>query len=279
MRETLDNRPSTGKSIDSHRYHFPSVSTFRDGISEWERHPADGYSSSASVSQINSGKKLLTTGDVSTVAQAQTMIDRFNEEIPSLRRVWTPAVAGFFPNVPAFLAGEPESMWRMDDDSSDRAPIRVWVGVMSSGGISDEELIRRGAALAAFGMALSERRPVLITPYYAMGDASGGRNGTKGTLVSWDLQSSPIVLSEVMACIAHPDVIRYLGWYVCGNLLGVSTGCWYPDFLDEKWMRRALGCADDDIWLPSAMYGDQLINRPIEWIKQEITKHISDEGE
>ena len=270
MIEKLDNRPSTGLTITSIRHHFATVSQFSQWVTERERETGSFGDYNA-----RNGLELLSTGDTSTVAEAQKMIDRFNEEILSLRRVWQPAVAGFFPNVPAFLAGEPESMWRIADDSSGNAPIRVWVGVMSRGGIADSELVQRGAALAAFAMALSERRPVLITPYYAMGNASGGRGGNAGTLISWDLQSSPIVLSEVMGCVAHPNVVRYLGWHVCSKF-GNSIGCWYPDFLNENWMRRALGCADDDIWLPSAMIADDLINKPIEWIKREIAKHVSE---
>lgn len=256
------------------REHYYSVSAFEAGIEEVGR-PTNGISKRSFdwPDEIKAGFEALHNGDASLVAEAQALIDRFQEEIPSLRRTWQPSVAGFFPNVPAFLSGEPESMWRIADEESDRAPVRVWVGVSSSMGIGPTDLIKRGAALAAFAMALSERRPVLITPYFNLANASQ----TIGTLVSYDLQSSPIVLSEIMASVANPCVTRNLGLHFQYMLEPRTEGVWFPRFADEKWMRECLGCEDADVWLPGIHLRDELITNPIAWIKREIARHLGEE--
>ena len=267
------------QGIDIQRFHFGSTSELADWIKTLTPKPGGFFF------QSDSGLRTLREGSTTYLPQAQKLIDRFNEEIPTLRRVWQPSIAGFFPNVPAYLTGEPESMWHMANDESDKAPIRVWVGVTSSASITNDDLIERGAALSAFAMALSERRPVLISPYWTLGN--GGANphsmtgGEFGNVVSWDMQSSPIVLSEVIPCLSDPNIIRYLGLdagYSLDRRIP-RVGPWFPNELNEQWMRECLGAADDDVWLPAIFSRSGLISNPIEWIKQQIAKHIGEEGE
>jgi hypothetical protein len=272
-------RNRSGQNVRVNHFHFASPNRFLDWVTEMER-PTNGRSvilnsRFASPSQVENGKRVLREGDTSNLPAAQKLIDRFNEDISSLRRVWQPSIAGFFPNVPAFLMGEPESMWRVDTEDSDTAPIRVWVGLGSSGAITSDQLIKRGAALSAFALALSERRPVFITPYWDLGH----RLNDRGTLISFDLQASPVVLSEVIAALTNPDFGRYLALHAA-FLVDPSTpasGPWFPGALDEKWMRGCLGCEDADIWLPGVMSGDKTITDPVAWIKQEIAKHIGEQ--
>lgn len=277
---TVEYRVNGGKQVKVNRFHFENVSAFLDWLAEIEK-PVDGKSTVTerfhARSQVDNGKRVMREGDTSSVAEAQAMIDKFQDEIPSLRRVWTPTVAGFFPNVPAFLAGEPESMWRMDDDSSDRAPIRIWVGIGSSSSVTREQLIKRGAALAAFALALSERRPVYITPWWDLGNGTQ----TAGELISFDLKSSPVVLSEIIAALVNPDVTRYLGLHAA-FIVDRSTpdsGPWFPNAFNEKWMRECLGCGESDIWMPGIHTTDKMLTDPIGWIKREIAKHIADEDD
>lgn len=263
------------------RFHFNTIGALTEWIKEIEA-PTRGRSMKTAKGygpMIEAGKYVLQNGDTKDVAAAQALIDKFNEEIPSLRRVWQSSVAGFFPNVPAFLAGEPESMWHMANEESDRAPLRVWVGLTSSSSVSTLQLVKRGAALAAFAIALSERRPVIITPYWEVGDDT--KRGTKGNLISWDLQGSPIVLSEVMACLVNPNLTRYLGLHV--NALVDSSlpdsGPWFPNAFNEPWMRECLGCDDNDVWLPGIWGDDAMIDNPVAWIKEKVAKYLGEEME
>lgn len=263
-----------GKTVTVRREHFYSATA----LATWVRELRGRTSTRGSYYDRGSrGIQVLEQGSTEHLAEAQRYIDQINTEIPTLRKVWKSDVAGFFPNVPAYLAGEPENMWRMDSDESSAAPIRVWVGVGSSAAFSERDLIKRGAILAAFAMALSERRPVLLTPYWQMGDAAA----TRGSLISWDLQSSPLVLSEVMGCLSDPLVIRDLGLdtnYRYDRTLE-TAGYWMPGGFEEKRMREYLGCDEQDVWLPALHLLDTLMNNPVEWVRHQIARHLGEASE
>lgn len=265
------------EGVRGHRYHYGSVAALIQGIADLEK--IGRGDTVATSSEIDRGKVALRNGDLTNVETAQKLIAQVMHSIPTLRREWKSDVAGFFPNVPAFLAGEPESMWRAELEESDTTPIRIWVGVMSSGAISESELVKRGTTIAALAIALSERRPVLITPYVNLGNGGRGAYGNSGAIVSWDLQSSPASLSELMANLAHPNLVRHLGWHMChlaAQSHGTDTaGGWFPNFLNETKMRQFLGCDEQDVWLPSAMVTDDLITKPVEWINREIARHLA----
>lgn len=218
---------------------------------------------------VRQGINFLLNGDSSLVAQAQEMSKKFTENIPSLRKTWASDVAGFFPNVPAYLAGEPESMWRMDTEETDTTPIRIWVGVNSHHAVTRDALLKRGVALAAFAMALSERRTVLITPYTGFYLASGPGGHEQASFISWDLQASPFVFSQLCS-LMNPEIIRNLS--IRARLFqATSQNRKYE--VSERIARRILGCDEQDIWLGPADIYDVLSYRPEDWIKKQLVKY------
>jgi hypothetical protein len=253
--------------------HFASPAVYASWMQENSRthqHRHVCYSSVESDRPyVEQGIRLLEIGDDSIVARAQEMARQFTEQIPSLRKMWATDVAGFFPNVPAYLAGEPESMWRMDTEETDTTPLRIWVGVASTYNVTPEQMLNRGIALAAFAIALSERRPVFITPYQQVVCKNG-----ESAYVSWDLQTSPMVYSQLCS-LADVNITRYVGIRSCSL---VNPGCNDTAYLTPiERVRRVLGAAEEDIVLGPANSFDPLLNNPTKWIKENLDKALGEE--
>ncbi len=263
---------------------------FRDGnalVKWYNETPVPHYniigdSMAAPIDKINEGLRLVTFGTVKHNEKMKALTSKFQNEIPSLARVWRADVAGFFPNVPAFLAGEPASMWAMPQDKVNNAPLRIWVGLACSGGITDESLAIRGTALAAFAVAMSERRTVLITPFGSIGTMWGDakRDKQEVGLFSWDMGTSPISYAEVGAGIIEPDTARYLRRAVSSKLNPLATLHHIPGkpegYQEPETLRTLLGAADDDLILPHLSLLDPIVNDPIGWIQRNIERYIGE---
>lgn len=236
------------------------------------------------------GLSLMRTGDNKAVARARELLNKFTEELPSITQKWTLEVAGGFVNVGAFLAGDPEHMWRQEEDKIDSTPLRVWLGLTSSIGVTPTQIFERGIALAAFALALSERRTVYLTPYVLLGAGNtSSRYRTRetqddysqpdGAIISWDLQTSPLILSEISAALTRSEVTRALGLSACYALNSACNGSWIDCYQNEPKMRRLLGCAQDDVWIGSIHLQDPLLTDPIKWVKEQLAFFTHAEAE
>lgn len=273
--------------------HFTSSQAFAAWIRERRAACAieSRYGSSSRRSGVDVGLQQLEQGDETNVERARALLTEFQETIEVLQYKWEHSVAGAFPNVPAYLSNAPKSMWAKKRILSDRSPLRIWVGLTSSGGIEEEALAKRGVTLAAFAMAISGKRPVLISPYVNLGnDSSAGyRYGrgrsyarssdsyTQNALISWDISTSPLVLSELLACLSSPNITRHLGLSVCCMLNSGVTGAWHSDYANEEAMREHLGAKPGDMYLPSIHLYDPILNDPIKWLKTNIAKYSEEE--
>lgn len=222
------------------------------------------------IPDMQQGLSILKGGDTTHVETARSMVSQFTQEIEVPHTTWQHDVAGFFPDVPAFLAGEPENMWVQQAETSDSTPVRIWVGVSSSWGVDYAQLAKRGAAIAAFAIALSERRPVYITPFVIDGDSPHNYR----CAISWDLQTSPMILSEVVGHLAHPSVIRHLGLHTTGLLDSKSNGHFYPGHENIDDLRRWLGAKDSDIVLKTIFLLDDLLTNPVKWIQDNLSRYL-----
>ena len=214
----------------------------------------------------------LVHGNDTLVSDITKVMNKTLESIPTIMEYWGLSMAGAFPNVPVFLANQPESMFARMHEMGERAPIRIWAGVTSSWGISYDKLILRGAVLAAFAIRLSEQRPVIITPYVALTNY-----GRYDAVVSWDLQTSPLVLSEIAASLCDPNVIRHLGISSCFAINPRCGSGQLDDMNDPTRMPRVLGVDDNDLWLPCIHLRDPLLINPDKWLKESLAKYTSED--
>lgn len=227
-----------------------------------------------SVHQVDQGIDHIREGNETHVQDAKDLLNEFQENIEVPAFQWETHMVGAFPNVPAFLAGAPETMWHRQEIQSDRSPLRVFVGLTSSAGVPEEALVKRGCVLSAFAMAIAPKRPVLITPYVNLGDGYAN-----GSILGWDVSTSPMVLSEIMACLADPMITRHAG--IAANYLHEPqcTGSWHPHYSDAAKMREHLGAKPADLYLPSIHLSDPMLRDPLKWLKDNIERYTEEESD
>lgn len=215
------------------------------------------------------GVRVLRAGDLERGKKFAAQAKAFGEAIAVKRTDWRYNVAGAYVVVPAMLAGRPDHMRQRVIDRSNREPVRIYVGLTASAGVSPEAIEKRGAAICAFAIALSRTRRVKITPYVLL----GGKPGT-GAILSYDL-ATPLVLSQAAAALATPSVTRGLGVAACYYAQPDCSGSWWRDYDNVERMRSQLGCKPDDVYLGSIHMGDPLLRDPVQWIKENLSHLLS----
>ena len=216
-------------------------------------------------------------GDTRRVAEAEKILGQVQAEIETVGRQWQNAVAGSIPSVPDYLMGHPESMRQLTSYVSEAAPIRIWVGTNSSASINHEDLRKRGVAVLAAAMALSQSRPVEL---WTFGTMDG--NGKWGECnIKVRLNAAPLDLAEACVALSSIGFDRNLthNW---GFAKDSFTGGW------AKVVRGHLGdeaelvaaCremleadAGDLIVPPSSNKFSEVISNPIGWVQKILASY------
>lgn len=240
-------------------------------ISDTELGAAGLYSTNWSAKGI----RALETGTDEGADLVDKYMNQVMQNLPTFSRQWTQEVAGFLPNVPAYLAGDPASMWNMRTDRSENSPVRIFVNILPSSSNTREQVLMRGAAICALALVLQQKRSIVrISPY-----ADLGHNETEhGAVISFDL-SSPLSTSELLAALADNHVRSlsgaFNGKYTSGGgwVLGHDPTRFYSDALCKK----HLNASPDDIVVPAIHAWDTLLRDPIAWIHQRLEPYMTEE--
>ena len=111
--------------------------------------------------------ELLGFGDPGAFKRSREMMrDIERIDFSNLERQYLARPRGSSPIVPAYLHGNPASMHCMDEEEG-TGPIRLWYNIDAAHYYSSEQLMRRGLAVAALGLALSRVRPVELFAWFA----------------------------------------------------------------------------------------------------------------
>lgn len=259
--------------------HFRSTTDFASWMRGEKMHHGrytGGYGSNNDA-RNDQGLKHLQEGNDRNVEEAKKLMRDLTLKIDVPTLQWETHVVGFLPNIPGFVAGTPDQMWTRTYTKRDRTPLRVWVGVTSSGGIDERDLVRRGCALAAFALAMQNTRPVHITPYVNLGLAWSRRSNIEDAVISWDVGTSPLGIARLMASVSEPEVTRYVGIAACYFLNPKVDGDWHSDYDDEAKMRQHLGAKPDDLYLPSIHLHDPILSNPVEWVRTQVAKYTKED--
>lgn len=223
--------------------------------------------------QLQEGINSLIQGSNNT-QHIYDLVNQFQLEIETPHRTTRASVRGHRVNIGAYLTGSPLDMYQRSTELSNHTPLRVWFGTASSIYITADQITKRGAALAAFALSLANIRPVYLTPW-----AANGNNRANGAWISCDLQSSPIYLNELAAHV-NVRIARYANMYATHCLSPHASGAFMPGerASEETLGRQILGCAPDDIWLPSIHATDLLVTNPVAWIKDNLAKYTQEEN-
>lgn len=258
--------------------HFTGATSFMMWLEEKRKlnGPMPSFSGGIDGPEVQKGMEIMLNGDETYVEKAQSIVDKLTLEVETPRREWYREVYGYYPDIPAYLRGEPANMWMTRRTNDERTPIHLFVGLTSSANIPREKLVERGAALAAFCIAMGNIRPVVITPFVCLSSTDRRRN----MLISWDISTQPMVLSEVMS-LTRPEVTRYIGIEACRHQFGQEAyrdPGFHRDSWDEALMRKHLNARDEDLYLPPIYGDDPLLDDPVKWIQDNIAKFTNQES-
>ena len=215
---------------------------------------------------------MCSTGDLSNVKRAQDIIDKVNASgIEFGRKQWERGMAGAFPMVPAFLAGEPESMMHMQESDSEQTPIRLFVSTVSSGGVENRELQNRAAAILALVMLLTEVRP---TELWIYGELDAYAYAKNLSLPMIRVNTAPLDLSVASYMLAHQGFTRGLMHGYATRAMGFQGSWAFGLGKDEKKRAKVigsiLGATESDIVLGGVYINDAAAHRPLEWLQGQV---------
>lgn len=200
------------------------------------------------------------------------------------RNEWTPDVFGAYPMVPDVLAGMPLNMRHKRQVESELSPISVYIDVGVSGGVSQAQLVSRGAACAALVMALAELRPVELYAVWA-GMTPGSRE-TVAIAVKQDV--NPVSVPHIVSVFASPQFPRCNMFTVCAayaktnDLGGLPFGWGSIPGTDTyaAYMRAAMGMAEQDIFIPGGYLYEagEMLSDPVGWVNKYLADQRDAEG-
>lgn len=213
-------------------------------------------------------------GDSSLVPEAEKLIDKIYTQIDIPFPVWTPSVAGAYPVVPEFLMGQVECMRYKQEDFQDKNPVKIFVDISSSAGVSFEDLKKRGVAILAFTMVMQNIRPIELFVFASL----DGKSADKCSIPVIKIDAN--TLSQATYCLTSAGFDRNLTHSYSRKHNGFS-GHWaffeYPES-ENYWlkMRKLLKLDDKDIMIKGSFLDDRLIlDDPVKWCNQEIAKFKS----
>lgn len=234
---------------------------------------------------INQAVEKLYTGDLTNLKAAQDVIDKlelshlFANDMPIL----APAIAGYMPCVPAYLAGHPQAMYARDtiENPSVNSPLTVWIDTTVSGGLSDKQLTNRGIATLAFVLAMEQIRPVDL--YCVSAVSYNSRNQCDGAVVR--VASRPMDLGRAVYMLTSKSYARRMCFAASCIINKGNSGSqgWpcnvYPE--GDKYtdmMREFVGAEPDDVYLMGGIvYNDLMLTDPVAWVSQMVQKHSNNQ--
>ena len=253
--------------MDYHK-HFNTAQEFAKFGEDSKVHDVWGFSVKKALDRIYNG--CTEFNDL-----VESFYNKISEEVEVPRREYVLSHAGAFPSVPEYLRYNPMHMYQQINVPRNTNPVHIYVGISASGGFSDKEYAKRGAAISALAVKLSSTRPVFITCYTNIG------HGNDNSIISWDITTSPIVLSEITGSIANHDLERTLDMQ--GNCAAINKsyssywGAWHKDYMNPVAMKQHLNCNENDIYLGSFTYEDPVYKDPVAWCKKELARFTDEQ--
>lgn len=222
------------------------------------------------------------TGNTSNVSRAESILEKIEASGLIKRGTlgYVPDVAGEFPNVPAYLAGDVECMMRKGETetATDRSPLRVYVDLCVGADWSADALINRGVHILALVQLLSERRVVELYWFASMG-LSGAAGKTYGApaIPVVPLETQPLDLSTASHVLASAGFFRNVCFafnYAQGGGRDIpwafgSSSAW-------EQVRTGLGAEPDDLVVHGGANYDTLKSDPMAWLISQLTKYAPD---
>lgn len=253
---------------------FDSIGDFRRELDKCKPDPNQRSASDWNGNETwEQAKVNLLKGKLEAAREADKLIDKLAGESVELDTPqWQQSVAGYFPCVPAYVAGFPDAMWTQAIVSSDRAPVRIFASVCCSAGVDAGDLEKRGVAILALCQKLQSVRPVELFIYADMGGSG------YALMPCIKIETSPLDLATATYTLSSAAFLRQLcfGWAHKYHWSG--QWAWGTDPRDKDGQRKtreALRLTDTDLLVPGGYSEDPLIKNPVAWINEQVAKYTT----
>lgn len=277
----LPSLPNVKNGRATDYFHIGEMSDLYDAAKALPNYYYSGGSWTGHMS-LDEARQCVDTGHLPSVAPSDAFLSAMEEILPAptARHAIIDDVVGAFPNVPAMLAGQPLAMRRKVKRENEFAPIALVVNMVLSGGITGEQMEKRGAAILALARALSARRPVELWVCCGLGCNSDD--------ASWQLyrvETAPLDLARAAFLMGHQAATRGL-MYGLSKHLHMGNGHWVysgsNNYVDKEpaIIKRALPHVSEMIYVPGAHIYDPTISDPLKWVSEKVRAYgVQDEGE
>ncbi len=270
----LITRPADKRQIHAslHYSELPQLSALTPEYNRTDSYNTDWH---AGLWKREDVEATMAAGSHYQLAEADALRDRIagTLDLSGLRQQQVLSCVGGSPCVGAYLAGAPESMFRqVDEDDHSGTPMRIFFGLVSSGGIDASDLAQRGAAILAFAQVIAMVRPVELIGVAAM--------GIKGQDVCFKIEmgTAPIDMSA-MAALSHPGVQRRGLYSVAVHLAGGDHCSPHIDWPSVGEATLA-GCEPGDVFFKSPYSNEIAAIRadPVKWVRDQLRIALKGEG-
>lgn len=267
------------------RFHSPSeFLAFVKAQPENKRCYADamGDRSWAGGASGESCVQRLEFGDTQYLKRAEQLMEQMRAQglYTNNARIWDTEIVGSFPCVPSYLAGLPETMFAQVETESPATttPIRLYVDIVTSSGVSSKEIIDRGIAILGLVLALQLVRPVELY-CFSLGKGGGCKGATSGTITQID--TAPLDFDRATFMLCDPGFMRQICYGAMFNVLdkpfnGHIGWAWGHSSIDAEYeatLREALECNPDDMVLTGTFLTQyEYRDNPVKWIKDQLIK-------
>lgn len=208
----------------------------------------------------------LSRGDDKLAGSAESTFDSVLAELlPDTEGGFPIRVAapvGAFPNVGAFLAGRPDSMFGYEP-APEMGPVKMVIELTCSAGTEHKDMLARGVAFIGLAYALQTIRPVEV--YAGISHATHSGEFEHATAVR--VSSTPLDLSRLAAITTATGAGRYL---IKDPETGIEQGGW-PETTPDK----LFDLGPDDIYLPGPKFKQAWQTDPIGTLKAQIGDQVS----
>jgi hypothetical protein len=224
-----------------------------------------------------------------TLRKAEALLDKIDASFRD-RDVhsWQPSIAGAYPIVPEWLMGRFDAMRIKHPEESEIAPIKMYIECAVSAGVSHDALIKRGTAIAALLMRMTEHRPVELYMFAAWDLTTCDMHKC---LWSARMDTSPTSLNQLLHVMGEPAFLRMINFNVSDRLArengdrirwGMESLAWAystssytsNDAGRERALRQRFELEPQDVVMQRGYLPDeaQMNNDPVAWVHTQLEK-------
>jgi hypothetical protein len=216
-------------------------------------------------------EKLAEIGEQKYVERSEAFLSQIEDQIP-VTRGWQSVddVVGGCPNIPAYLAGHPQSMRRRRRVAKETAPLTIFMDLTSSMGIDADDILKRGIVLLTLVRLLVEHRPVELWVGTSLGLGSGQDN----CIAAWKIDTAPMDLARAAFHIADVNMSRLFGYAMCEQMLDCHIGGYHTDEAVLKKVMAQAGGWGELLYIPPVRWSDPMKTEPVQWLKSKMKEYV-----